>query len=308
MAEYIFRSPRFHNGQRTTGNGHTLIIDFVDLDSDKWRQYSKQSGQPLKFIYNLEFKRLLEYEKKINRAFNHSIFISDIEANLFYKLFPKAKSVHVIPNGVDTDYFSPDGIIRAPSVMNLAPSALSLQHPMLLFTGAMDYQANIDGVSWFCEKILPTIKKEYPRVQFYIVGSNPHPDVRALDTQNGVRVTGFVGDTRPYYASADVCVIPLRLARGVQNKVLESMAMEKPLVATSRAVNGIKAALENHLLIADHPKEFASKVSFLLKDKLSRRKTGISARKFVKKNYNWPTNLSKFEEILQTGKLGNLNP
>ena len=163
----------------------------------------------------------------------------------------------------------------------------------------MDYHANVDGVTWFCDRIFPMIKRDFPKSQFHIVGSNPHPKVRNLATNNGIKVTGFVEDIRPYYEAADVCVIPLRLARGVQNKVLEAMAMGKPVVTTTKAVEGIQAWPEEHVLVADTYNGFANAVLRLLKDQKARKQLGTSARKFVMKNYNWSTNMKKLENLLQ---------
>ena len=135
---------------------------------------------------------------------------------------------------MDHDYFSPDA--RFESV----PLRERKEQKVLVFTGAMDYYANVEGVSWFCRKVLPKIRSEHPDVLFYIVGSNPGPEVKSLGDRQGVRVTGFVDDIRPYYRGADVCVIPLRIAAGVQNKVLEAMAMARPVVTTGKALEGIK--------------------------------------------------------------------
>jgi sugar transferase (PEP-CTERM/EpsH1 system associated) len=294
MAEYIFKSEAFQISSPQASRP-LLVLDFCDLDSDKWLQYSTQSKFPFNLIYQVESKRLLEYEKTINQEFDYSIFVSEPEADLFRRIYPQAQNVEVISNGVDYEYFSPE-------TFSLEPSALSLQPPVLLFTGAMDYHANIDGVTWFHDKVLPMIKKEYPQVQFFIVGSNPASTVRNLATNNGVKVTGFVDDIRPFYNSADISVVPLRLARGIQNKVLETMAMEKPVVATSKAVEGIKAVAENQLLVADSPTEFATKICSLLKDKSQRKLLGKNARKFVEKNYNWEKNLQKLDKILQANK------
>jgi sugar transferase (PEP-CTERM/EpsH1 system associated) len=305
MAEYIFCSPllisRFSNHltlsdpqpstrnlQLATRNPSTkLIMDFCDVDSEKWLQYSQRSKFPLNLIYRIENKNLLEYEKKINKAFDYSIFVSGQEADLFFRLFPKAKNVAAIPNGVDHKYFSPKNPNNASNLIN-----------QLMFAGAMDYFANIDGVKWFCEKIFPKIKADYPKVQFYIVGSNPQTAVHDLEKNKDVIVTGFVEDIRPYYMAADVCVIPLRLARGVQNKVLEAMSMGKAVVTTSAAIQGITAVPGEHLLVADNPDDFADTVSMLLKDKDLRTQLGTSARGFVKSHYNWQTNMKRFEELI----------
>jgi sugar transferase (PEP-CTERM/EpsH1 system associated) len=311
MAEYIFHSKMLY-GPHAAQPAPLRIVDFCDLDSDKWRQYAKQSGFPLNFIYYLEFKRLLQYEKKVNQYFDYSIFVSTNEAELFAEIFPSAKNVRVIQNGVDTEYFSPNadtptvytsGVERLSSSCSYSnydrkPFALSQKHPMLLFTGAMDYHANIDAVTWFYHQILPIIKKEFPTVQFFIVGSNPASTVTQLSTHNEVKVTGYVDDIRSFYNLADISVVPLRLGRGIQNKLLEAMAMEKCVVATSKAVEGIKKTPQKQLSIADEPHDFALKVCTLLKDASRRKKLGINARKFVRENYCWKTNLRQFENIL----------
>ncbi|MFX0200723.1 MAG: glycosyltransferase, partial [Candidatus Hodarchaeota archaeon] len=231
-------------------------------------------------------------EKRINQLFDYSVFVSRDEADLFSMLYPEAENLSVIPNGVDHEYFHPSKAFGDQYAVS------EIQHPALLFTGAMDYHANVDGVIWFCKEILPLIKKEIPEVRFYIVGSNPSPKVQALSTDDGVEVTGFVEDIRPYYQEADLCVIPLRLARGVQNKVLEAMAMEKPVVTTKKALYGIRATPEEHTLVADDPLTFASLVLGLLRDGSRARQLGHHAREFVRDNYDWPSNIKKLEEIL----------
>jgi glycosyltransferase involved in cell wall biosynthesis len=173
--------------------------------------------------------------------------------------------------------------------------------PMLLFTGALDYHANVDGLTWFCEEILPGIKTNIPEVQFYIVGSNPCQKVRNLANGNGVNVTGFVEDIRPFYQLADLCVIPLRLARGIQNKVLEAMSMEKSVVTTNTAIQGISALNGEHLIVANTPEDFSKAILTLLNDEDRRRKLGIKAREFVKANYNWQRNITKLEELILGG-------
>lgn len=289
MAEYLFRSPFLSQcfskfSQPATFNPQ-LIMDFCDVDSDKWLQYSQRYRFPLNLIYRIEYKRLLKYEKKINRFFDNSVFVSQQEADLFCRLFPEAKNISVIENGVDCEYFSPE-------FQTLNPDPRTL-----IFTGAMDYWANVDGVLWFCEKILPTIMAGYPKTQFYIVGSNPNAKIQELERNKGINVTGFVKDIRPYYNNADVCVIPLRIARGIQNKVLEAMSMGKAVVTTSAAVQGIRATPGVNLLVEDDFSKFAEAVSMLLKNNSLRNYLGTNARRFVKSNYNWQTNMKKFDEL-----------
>jgi sugar transferase (PEP-CTERM/EpsH1 system associated) len=276
MAEYLFCAEASYSIRK-----HKLVMDFCDLDSDKWRQYSTQSGFPFSLIYRMEYKRLLNYEKKINAAFDHSVFVSRQEAELFYNLYPKARNISVIANGVDSEYFCPASAEESPH--------------RLMFAGAMDYHANIDGVQWFSKTIFPAILAAYSDTQFYIVGSKPAPKVLELGKLQGVTVTGFVEDIRPYYHAAQICVIPLRLARGVQNKVLEAMSAGKAVVTTSAAIRGISPVPDNCLMVSDTPEEFAEKVLILLKNDDLRKTLGKNAREFVKCHYDWQINMNKFE-------------
>ncbi len=288
MAEYLYASQS--GNDLFSGKKHPrLIMDFCDLDSDKWRQYAQNSIFPLNLIYRMEYNLLLEYEKKINRDFDRSIFISQQEADLFYHLYPRACKISVIPNGVDHQYFSPQG-----SDLPIAEK----KGPVLLFTGAMDYYANVDGVCRFCTDIFPIIKAKYPDAQFYVVGSKPDPRVRELEKIRDVHVTGFVQDIRPYYEMADVSVIPLRIARGVQNKVLEAMSMGKAVVATPTAAKGIAADHQGNLRIADTAEDFARSVFVFLENENLRRQVGSNLRSFVKKHYDWESNMKYLEELL----------
>jgi sugar transferase (PEP-CTERM/EpsH1 system associated) len=310
MAEYVFQPPNLTASSPLSpramrhalcDTNPKLIMDFCDVDSDKWLQYSQRSKFPLNLIYRIENKRLLKYEKKINKSFDSSVFVSQQEADLFYRLFPEATNVSVIENGVDFDYFSP----RLPASGPLSPCAM--RHALcdtnpeprtLLFTGAMDYWANVDGVLWFCEKILPIIRDRYSKVQFHIVGNNPNPEIQKLGSNKHINVTGFVEDIRPYYNNADVCVIPLRIARGLQNKVLEAMSTGKAVVTTSAAVQSIRATPGVHLLVEDNFNKFAEAVSMLLENHSLRTYLGTNARQFVKSNYNWQKNMKKFDKLI----------
>jgi len=301
MAEYILN----RSTNDLINHSTKTIMDFCDVDSEKWLQYSQQSEFPLNLIYRTENRRLLKFEKKINKSFDNSVFVSQQEADLFYRLFPEAKNISVIGNGVDHEYFSPESRTLNPELrqLNKAQSSklktpCSATSPILLFTGAMNYWANVDGVLWFCEKILPIIKAGYPEVQFYIAGSDPKAEIQELERNKGIKVTGFVEDIRPCYKAADICVIPLRLARGIQNKVLEAMSMGKAVVTTSNAVQSIMATPGVHLLVEDDVNKFAEAVSTLLGNHSLRNYLGENARQFVKSNYNWQKNMKKLENLL----------
>ena len=302
MAEYIFRSKFLVSGfqkldfnkninRPETNNQQpaTKIMDFVDVDSDKWAQYAQYVRFPQSWIYRLESRKLARYEKKVAETFDHSIFVTGSEVKIFKDQNPHIKNITAIPNGVDLDYFSPR-FCQKPET--------SLQQPVIVFTGAMDYFANIDGVVWFTKEILPLIKKEIPEIRFYIVGSNPTKEVLFLSSNNGVTVTGFVPDTREYLNKATVAVAPLRIARGIQNKILEAMATGVPVVATPKAFEGIEAEPDRDLVLGEDPKIFADLVIKLIKEVSLRESIGNNARRVIENNYCWSKNLERLDRIL----------
>jgi len=290
MAEYVFESVLYKENRLT---GVKLIMDYVDLDSDKWLQYSRYSGFLLSLIYKIENKRLFKYEVEINQSFHHSIFVARREASLFKKLYPKAKNVWIFSNGVDYEYFS----AKHPPDIQHPPSA---RQPALVFTGVMDYFANEDGVKWFCQKIFPKIRAEFSHAQFYIVGSRPTHTVQKLSEIDGVIVTGYVDDIRIYYWMADVCVIPLRIACGLQNKVLEAMAAGNAVVTTSNAKGSIICSENDDIMIADDEEKFAEEVIGLLRNENKRKEMGRKAAENISQNYSWEKNLQGFEDLLQS--------
>jgi len=287
MAEYVFRTILF---KRNKLNNVKLIMDFVDLDSDKWLQYAEYSNFPLSSLYRLENIRLFHYEKKIINAFNNSIFVSNREVNILKKLYSGRKDVHVVPNGVNTDYF----YLNKSKTINYNNN----QNPILVFTGMMDYFANEDGVIWFSKYIFPRIRDAFPKVEFFIVGNNPTNKVWALSEIDGITVTGYVDDIRPYYWMADICVMPLRIARGLQNKVLEAMATGNAVVATPNASDGIQCHNGEDILIADDEIKFSEEVISLLKNDARREQIGKKAFENISRNYSWEENMNKLENLL----------
>ncbi len=306
MAEYIFRTPLFKEGRM---GDIKLVMDYVDLDSDKWSQYASYSKFPLNILYRMEQRRLFRYETQVNRVFDHSVFISDREVTTFKKQYAEARSVHVISNGVDSNYFSPklrdtsSLSIENGGAINKVSRRTSNMNPSLVFTGVMDYFANEDGVRWFCNCVLHRIRSQIPAVQFYIVGNRPTKMVQRLSMVEGVIVTGFVDDIREFYWLANVCVAPLRIARGLQNKVLEAMATGNAVVATTNARDGIIAHEKIDIITADDEKTFAQEVVSLLRDEERRREMGLRAVENIKENYSWDANLRKFDRLIQNGQI-----
>jgi len=222
-------------------------------------------------------------------ATDATIFVSAKEAELFRELSPEtAGKVHVVRNGVDADFFDPARDYENPYDPGTRP---------IVFTGAMDYWPNVDATVWFAREILPAIRQAEPRAEFCVAGANPAPEVLALDGMPGVRITGRVPDVRPYLAHARVAVAPLRVARGVQNKVLEGLAMAKPVVATQSALNGIVAFSGDSLSVAGEAAEFAAKTLERLGDGADGRCP--RAREYVLANYSWDASAGEIRRLLE---------
>ena len=282
---------------------HT-VVDLVDADSEKWHDYAARARVPFKWIYALEFRRLRQYEKRIVRAVAHTIVTTEREAAVLRGSGAgEDVSLHAIVNGVDCDYFRPidaDDI----SVGSVPPNErgfFTKRSPArLVFTGAMDYYANVDAVRYFVKRVLPLVRTAVPEVEFLIVGSNPSSEVRRLERSDGVRVTGTVRDVRPYVASSAACVLPLRIARGVQNKLLEAMASGRPVVATEEAIAALPLREGEHVLVGRTDHELADRIVMLLRDDALRRALGERARQFVLDNHRWSPALEQIVRLVES--------
>lgn len=290
MAEYVFRSKAY--GRIQIGK-IKLIIDFVDLDSDKWKQYASYSLFPLKNLFYQEYKRLSSYELKILDIFDKIVFAAEREVKVLEKSYNISDKISIVPNGVDFSFFNSE-----PKRMR-NESDCKRSGYILLFTGVMDYYANIDGVYWFCEEVLPIIKRAFPGIIFKIVGKNPTRKIKKLGQIKDVLVTGYVSDIRKYYWESDICVMPLRIARGIQNKVLEAMSTGNAVVATSNASDGIQCQHNRDIIVVDSSTDFANAVISLLEDDTKRKDLGKQATKSIQKNYSWGTHLQSLTRVLE---------
>lgn len=263
------------------------IIDFVDMDSEKWREYAQMKPFPLSLVYRIEANRLGRYELEMATTSQKSLVISQEETHLLRERSNQMVEPRVIKNGVDFEYFSPS-------------SKEQRTKPIIVFTAAMDYFPNVDGALFFCQEILPRILQVIPQAQFYIVGRNPLVSLRKIAKRMPqIHVTGTVPDVRPYLSEAIVAVAPLRIARGVQNKILEAMAMELPVVGTTPAFQGLGVASEHGMYLADDPGEFAETIVKLLGNTERARDCGVSARQYVISHFDWSDILQEFEQILE---------
>jgi len=265
-----------------------LVLDYVDVDSDKWRQYATTSKLPMRWLYAREACKLLAFDRRAAVQADAALFVSDAEASLFRTLSPEtASATYAVANGIDCDFFSPAHAFKKP-IAGLGPH--------LVFTGTMDYRPNIDAVTWFADTTFPRIQKVAKEATFTIVGSKPTRAVLALGLRPGITVTGRVADVRPYLSAADVVVAPLRIARGIQNKVLEGMAMGKPVVTTPQGLEGILAEPERHLLVAETPEGFADAV--LRSTSPAVAHLGPNARHLMQTSYGWPACLAALDRLL----------
>jgi sugar transferase (PEP-CTERM/EpsH1 system associated) len=268
--------------------GARKCLDAVDIDSEKWSEYAVKSCYPMRAVWAREGRTLLAFERRAAAACERTLFVSEAEAQRFAVLAPEAESrVAFVENGVDLDRFSPDVAFASP----FAGGSKNL-----VFTGTMDYWPNEDAVVWFAREVMPALGARLPGVQFWVVGANPGPGVRGLAAMPGVHVTGRVEDVRPYVAHASAVVCPLRLARGIQNKVLEGMAMGRPVVASPAAFEGVRAVAGRDLLVADGVQGWVDSVSDVLEGRHAA--LGVAARAAMVRSYAWPSVLSKLDSIL----------
>ena len=268
------------------------VVDFVDVDSDKWGQLARFKNFPLSTFCCLEQHRLRRYEEILSQWAKCNLFVSQAEANLFRSMGGRG-DVAVLPNGVDL------GLVRLPRTQRHSPGLDSgCQVVTLLFVGTMNYYPNTDAVLYFARQIWPLIRNRYPQANFEIVGRFPPLSVRKLDGTDGVRVLGEVSDVRLHLANADLSVAPMRIARGVQNKVLEAMSSGVPVVATSEAVKGIQVTKGAEVLIGDNPEEFAAQVDLVLSDSALYERISAQARNRVIKSYGWEGIGADLNEII----------
>jgi sugar transferase (PEP-CTERM/EpsH1 system associated) len=275
--------------QYADGLGLPMLVDFVDVDSAKWTAYGSHRRWPMSWLYRREGEQLLAYERSVAARSARSFFVTEKEAALFRSLAPEsARICEALCNGVDTDYFAADPA---------RPSPFAEGEQAVVFTGAMDYWPNIDAVAWFAAEMLPPLRAAWPALRFHIVGRNPSAAVRAL-AGDAVNVTGTVPDVRPYLQHAAVVAAPLRLARGIQNKILEAMAMARPVVAMRECAEAISATRGSELIEAGDADAFVRAVDALLREPARASAIGQAGRERVCRDYCWDAHLSAFDRHL----------
>ncbi len=278
------RVPRARRGR--------LILDAQDIDSEKWGTYAGTAAFPMRHVWQREARTLLAYERHAAMACEATLFVSPQEAGRFAELAPETQDrLHAVENGVDLDRFSPTAVYDTP---------FTSAGPHLVFTGNMDYWPNADAVAWFAADVMPLLRAARPTIELHVVGANPGPETLRLAVLPGVAVTGRVPDVRPYVAHADVCVAPLRIARGIQNKVLEAMAMARPVVASPQAYEGVRAISGRDVLVADGAADTCATILSVLDG--AHPGLADAGRRAVEAGYAWSATLARLDDILKHGR------
>ncbi len=259
------------------------VMHFAELDSDKWKQYAEKTRFPMRWVYAREFRTLRRFEVELAHAVDENVFCTPLEQEIFQREIPGASSC-VLRNGVDLASYRPE------------PDAAERGH--MVFVGVMNYYPNVEGCRWFCDEILPRVRARVPGAHLSIVGAHPTPEVEKLGEREGVEVTGFVDDPKDWLRRASVSVAPLRIARGIQNKVLEALAMGLPVVGTTSATQGVEGTPGRDFLVEDTVDGQVDALVRLLEDDAAARALGARGRAFVEERYDWERCLAPLDALL----------
>jgi sugar transferase (PEP-CTERM/EpsH1 system associated) len=263
-------------------------MDFCDMDSAKFADYS--GAGPMRWVHAREAEKLQAFERATAARADASLFVSNAERQLFTsRIALPGRDVRAISNGIDLAFYDP---------LADFPRSGTPETPLLVFTGQMDYRPNVEAVAGFADEVLPILLRRHPDLRFAIVGRNPTPAVQRLSERPGIIVTGSVPDVRTWLAAASIVVAPLRIARGIQNKVLEAMAMARPVVASAGAFEGIEAVHGRDLIVADSAEEQAAAILSLLANPDAAAALGTAARRQMEARYHWQATLAPLTELL----------
>ena len=264
--------------------GIPKILDFVDMDSQKWLIYRRFKPFPLSFGYWLEGTKLAAAEKALAGRFDLCTCATDAETQSL-RDFGVATPSDWFPNGVDLDFFTPGEEAYDPDAIS--------------FVGRMDYFPNQQAMQVFCDDVFPLIRQRRPSATLAIIGAEPSADVRRLGERDGVTVTGTVPDVRDYVRRSAVNVAPLTIARGTQNKILEAMAMGVPVVTSPLAAKGVDAVAGEHLLVGASPQDYADKLLGLMADPAARESVAKAGRARVESHHSWAGSMVRFDRLVE---------
>ena len=258
-------------------------VDLIDVDSQKWLDYSRSAGFPMSLVYGMEGRRLRKLEQRLAETSERLLVVSEAERELF-RNFSRSAPIQAVGNGVDTLKFTPE------------------QHDVTpfscVFVGVLDYLPNSDAVTWFSNDVWPLVRERFPEAVFRIVGKNPTKDVLALNDLPGVEVVGPVPEVTPWLHRSSCVVVPLRIARGVQNKVLEAMACGRPIVCSTEPLKGLNVENGLQLLNADTAEEWVAAIDTVFTNVVRAEELGVAASAWVHLNHRWETCLEPLNDML----------
>ncbi len=298
----LIHAQLFRMGQYVVkANGMSKVLDLCDSLALNLSRRADLDCTPKRFLVRLEEKRVRRYEVEIMKAFDRGTVVADFDRDYLLKQ-DENLNLSVVPMGVDLQFFHNNSVNVGDISDKDNPSSKNdrlnnKDSIILLFTGTMNYFPNSDAVVYFCQDILPLIQKQYPDVSFYIVGNHPTKQVKQLENRDGVVVTGYVPDIRPYFEKASVFVAPLRAGSGIQTKNLEAMAMQTPVVTTSIGAMGLEAEQEKEVIISDTPESFAEKVIGLIENPSRRESVARAGRRRVENSYDWDVLVERLEQV-----------
>lgn len=262
----------------------TRWVDLTDVDSQKWLDYSRSSSFPMSMVYAAEGRRLRRVEQMLAERCERLLVVSNAERDLFRSFCPTDR-IHAVSNGVDSTFF--------------APSEKSKVDPhSCVFVGVMNYKPNADAAIWFADHVFPKLQQKYPDASFRIVGKSPTADVQNLAMRPGIEVTGSVPDVRPWLYRSTCAVVPLHIARGVQNKVLEAMSCGRPVICSPSPLKGLAAEPGLHLLQADSAEEWVQSISRVFDDTCLQEELGMAGAAYVQLRHSWDQCLAPLDDML----------
>jgi sugar transferase (PEP-CTERM/EpsH1 system associated) len=284
VADFLFATPNIPL------NSPVPVVLFAhNVEHLIWKRMSEVETRPWRRApLELEWRKVRRWEARVCAQVNLTITVSEVDRAMLASLAPGAR-IRAIPTGVDSAYFTPNGMQEAPA--------------RLIFTGSMDWYPNEDAMLHFMEAILPRIRREVPEVSLTVAGRNPSERLRAVAARAGVHVTGVVDDVRPYVAEAAVYVVPLRVGGGTRLKIFEALAMGKAVVATPVGAEGLPLVPDEHYLLANGPTEFTRAVVSLLRDPSRRRALGKAGRRLVEDRFSWRRVAQNFDTVCAEGLL-----
>lgn len=283
MANYVFRSREIQK----LANPPRVIMDFMDMDSHKWRQYAQNAGFPMRFVYKREASLVERLENRVGKDFDACFFVAEPETELFMAQIGEAQAkVLSIGNGIDPDEFHP------------AAETPQSDVPHVLFAGVMDYTPNVDAMLWFYTNVWPDILAKWPQATLTIAGMNPTPAIAKLNGTDNITVTGFVDDILPYFHASNIFVAPFRIARGIQNKILQAFASGLPVISTSMGAEGILCESGDNIEIGDEASAMVEAFNTLINDREHYLKVRAKALATIDKHYSWDGKLAPLYDLI----------